>query len=140
LSEGRPISADCSNEMTMELFPRDFPFQTARKIIRAALWTIVGICLMSCSCGFAPGWANGWNGLSKHVVFASVFTAILLVTHLAVAALSAPLCAYIQWRVQRPYTGWIFFCLAMVVALGIGIYDSSRMFPVIRDSIAKEWP
>jgi hypothetical protein len=94
-----------------------------------------------CPSSFAPGWANGWPGISKHTVFAGFMTGMLLVAQIAVAnGLLALLCAGLGRAVKKNYVGWASYLVLMLIVLLISLYACSRAYPAIRASIAEEWP
>ena len=113
---------------------------TARKIAWASVAVLFGMFVMLCPCTFSPGWANEWPGISKHDAFAGTLTAMLLLAHLALAGLLAPLCVRLQGLKRYGHGGWRWFARVMAVALVVGLFDCALVFPVLRATIANEWP
>jgi hypothetical protein len=73
---------------------KEMPYRTARRLFVGSILVLAAEAMILCPCGFAPGWANGWPGLSKHTAFAGFATAMLLLAQIAVASglLVFPLC------------------------------------------------
>jgi hypothetical protein len=122
------------------VFKRMSP-QTAWGLFGASMVVLVLQALILCPTGFAPGWANGWPGISKHTVFAGFMTGMLLLAQIAVATgLLALPCFVLDRIVKKNYVGWSSFLASMTVALLIALYVCSRAYPAIRAAIAKDWP
>jgi hypothetical protein len=116
-------------------------FQEASgKIAYVSLRALLILLLCFIGCSFEPGWANGWPGVSKHDAFSGVLVIMLIITHLAVAGLLAPVCGRLQGRARHKWSGWIFFACLMIAALLIGLFVGTKVFPIFRASIAREWP
>ncbi len=114
---------------------------TAWRLFRGSMTVIACQALILCPCGFAPGWANGWAGISKHTVFAGFMAGMLLLVQIAVATgLFALLSAGLERLVKKKYVGWSSFMIFMTINFINGLYVCFRAYPAIRASIAREWP
>ena len=90
---------------------------------------------------FAPGWANGWPGISKHTVFAGFMTGMVLIAQVAVVvALLAPLCALLERAFKKDYLGWASFLGLSAIGILAALCVCLLAYPTIRSSIASEWP
>jgi hypothetical protein len=119
---------------------KEMSISTARRLFVGSMVALGLQAGIVCPCGFAPGWANGWPGISKHVAFAGVMTFHLLLAQLILATgLLAPLSAGLERMVRRAYVGWGSFLALMAVALVVAIDNCSRVYPALRDAIAEEW-
>ncbi len=96
---------------------------------------------LACPLGFAPGWANGWPGVSKHTAFAAVFSAAAFVALIAAGiGVSAIASSLIQRFIERDFVGWGAFAALLMAWVGYAVFLSTRIYPGLRASIAAEWP
>src|SRR5438105_448449 len=120
---------------------KEMSLKTALELFRGSMVVLACQALILCPCGFAPGWANGWPGLSKHTVFAGFMTGMLLLAQIAIATgLLALLCAGLERLIKTNYVGWSSLLVLMAIVLLAALYVCSRTYPAIRASIAEEWP
>jgi len=120
---------------------RELPMRTALKIASIAVAAFTAAVALACGMGFQPGWANGWPGLSKHIVFTAFMTVILCVMLLSAgAALFAVPCSLFQRFIKRSYVGWGMFISLMIVWAIVAVLIGIRAFPSIRSAIANDWP
>jgi hypothetical protein len=120
---------------------KEMSLRTAWRVLGASMAVIGFQAVVLCPTTFAPGWANGWPGLSKHAVFAGYLTGMLLLAQMALAiGVLALFCAGLERRVKKDYIGWSSFLILTPIIFLAALHVCSRFYPEIRDSIAKECP
>ena len=120
---------------------RELPMRTALKISGISVCAIFAEGLSACSMGFQSGWANGWPGISRDIVFAAFMSGVyFLMLMSAGAALFAVPCAFFQQCIKRNYIGWgAFMSLMLIWSIGAAILSAGE-FPSLRSSITTELP
>ena len=89
--------------------------------------------------GFQPGWANGWP-VSKHVVFASFVTAMLVVGVVSlVTTVLVMLCFAFGRFAKRPYVGWSSFFLVLLLLLTVIAASIPGAYAIVHAAIAQDW-
>ena len=89
--------------------------------------------------GFQPGWANGWP-VSKHVVFASFVTAMLVVGVVSlVTTVLVMLCFAFGRYAKRPYVGWSSFFLVLLLLLTVIAASIPGAYAIVHAAIAQDW-
>lgn len=120
---------------------REFPLWTALKIGSIPMATFTAALMSACGMGFQPGWANGWPGLLKHIVFATFMSMILCVMLLSAgAALVAVPCSLVQRFINRNFLGWGMLISLMIVWAMVAVLIGILAFPSIRSDNANAWP
>jgi hypothetical protein len=120
---------------------RRFSMKVALTIIVVSACALGAEAFLAFGLGFAPGWANGWPGISKHTVFAAVFSGGFSLALFAVGAVVfAVPCSIFDWLINRDYVGWRVFLSLMLAWAPIAAFLGFWVYPALRAGIAKEWP
>src|SRR5688500_15873334 len=115
--------------------PRTLSPRSAWRIAGASAAALLLETVFVCCLGFAPGWANGWPGASKHTGFATLMALALLLTRaLAGAAALAPPCAYGGRAAGRLTAGWRAFVVSLLAWVAASAVLPWRSYPEIRSS------
>jgi len=89
--------------------------------------------------GFQPGWANGWP-ISKHTVFASFVTIMLVVGCVSLATTILVMLSYVvEQFAKRPYVGWSTFLLVQFFLLLTTAISSPGFYAIIHSAIVQDW-
>jgi len=118
-----------------ELSPRTSFFVAGFSV--AALFAQV---FVACCMGFQPGWANGLP-VSKHSAFAAVMSGFFFMMLMSAgAAVFVIPCAYFERAIEQEFAGWWAFALLILLFSLLATFLTWNAFPVIRASIAADWP
>lgn len=90
--------------------------------------------------GFQPGWANGWP-ISKHVVFATFVTAMLVVGFTSlVTTVLVMLCYAVERFAKRPFVGWPSFFFVLLLLLTVIAAFIPGAYATVHAAIVQDWP
>jgi hypothetical protein len=120
---------------------RRFSEDSADAVVRASGRAILLVAFFGLVLWFQPGWADGWPGASKHVVWAGGMAGIAFVMFVlfGTSAFTVP-CLYLQRAAERDYLGWRAFGAMTAVWSLLGLALACIAFLALRSEIAREWP